>query len=708
MWSCVVRGTRRNLWPILLGLVVVCRVKEVSGTQVALEGNGYKFVLALSPDLGQGSCTSYTTNIELLLNATSLLLYSVTGRKLFFQQVTVVLPRGWECTGLDIGVQKEGETWENAALRMGPRHPIFGDTPWTQQTQGCGRQGDFVYLSEEFVQYLSDVLGSQEHVLLHEWAKYRWGVFEEYGHLYDPVYPPSIRSQFETLDEIPRLYPLSLLKETVTAWLPNYCTDRPLVAQPNQFGSPDECVQEENCVFLIDDKENEYINSSLMSVPFLTGVSTFCDDSTHVRDLPNKHNAFCNGKSVWSVINQHPDMSVEPQKNEAPDDLKVLYVQERESSRSLSDDDETDKTSTSAPSEAPEEDVPSVTRRPLETPKEGEPTVSTTLAPVTVDLQVWASHDLTSITYDLDHPVVLFATVSDPDSLIVLDASVSAEVQWGSAHKMVLQLKDDGLAADVTGNDGVYSAFVLGPVGATKITVSATNEQERAKVVVALNQRSVPITYDISPVCCGSRVVVTNTRALQASFSASVSLPKVVFENDLLAETLPGRVVDLVAKGEDLNVVLSFTMTGKHLDIGLAKTIKVMFWKYGYKGLPDEETFFNNEPSGSRKNISMTPRTCNDLYVFTVLGITDTGLEGPQSNRALASISCNWNPSPDEPTEQTPSEYLGAGAIVGIVFGVIFLILLIGLGNYLIIRFFFPHHLYIFRPLGCHRDVAYP
>ena len=26
-------------------------------------------------------------------------------------------------------------------------------------------------------------------VLVHEWAKFRWGVFEEYGHLHDAIFP---------------------------------------------------------------------------------------------------------------------------------------------------------------------------------------------------------------------------------------------------------------------------------------------------------------------------------------------------------------------------------------------------------------------------------------------------------------------------------------------------------------------------------------
>jgi len=31
-------------------------------------------------------------------------------------------------------------------------------------------------------------------VFVHEWAKYRWGVFEEYGHRADPIFPSATRS----------------------------------------------------------------------------------------------------------------------------------------------------------------------------------------------------------------------------------------------------------------------------------------------------------------------------------------------------------------------------------------------------------------------------------------------------------------------------------------------------------------------------------
>lgn len=36
-------------------------------------------------------------------------------------------------------------------------------------------------------------------------------------------------------------------------------------------------------------------------------VNEFCDEHTHVRTTPTKHNFLCDGKSVWEVMREHPD-----------------------------------------------------------------------------------------------------------------------------------------------------------------------------------------------------------------------------------------------------------------------------------------------------------------------------------------------------------------------------------------------------------------
>ncbi|MPD02053.1 hypothetical protein E2C01_097608 [Portunus trituberculatus] len=50
---------------------------------------------------------------------------------------------------------------------------------------------------------------SAGNVLVHEWAKFRWGVFEEYGHLHDAIFPQVYRDDNNTAT-------------------PTYCTDTQL------------------------------------------------------------------------------------------------------------------------------------------------------------------------------------------------------------------------------------------------------------------------------------------------------------------------------------------------------------------------------------------------------------------------------------------------------------------------------------------------
>ena len=40
---------------------------------------------------------------------------------------------------------------QDGDIFVSPDHPISGSAPWTQQSQGCGRPGDFVYLPRSFV-----------------------------------------------------------------------------------------------------------------------------------------------------------------------------------------------------------------------------------------------------------------------------------------------------------------------------------------------------------------------------------------------------------------------------------------------------------------------------------------------------------------------------------------------------------------------------
>lgn len=96
-----------------------------------------------------------------------------------------MLPHNWQehCVGHLRGiVSSQGETPD---MYVGLPHLVHGDAMWTQQSQGCGRPGDAIYASYRLFQEPRD-LGKE---LTKQWAKYRYGVFDEFGYAQDAVYP---------------------------------------------------------------------------------------------------------------------------------------------------------------------------------------------------------------------------------------------------------------------------------------------------------------------------------------------------------------------------------------------------------------------------------------------------------------------------------------------------------------------------------------
>ncbi|XP_071515614.1 calcium-activated chloride channel regulator 2-like isoform X1 [Panulirus ornatus] len=259
---------------------------------ITVDGNSYSgVVVAIREDLDMAQCAAYVNSIkDVMVNASSLL-FDATDNKLYFGEVFIVVPAAWkDCGEVHVNASDLGLNWDNAHIRLGPRHPVFGDNPWTQQPRGCGQPGDFIYMSDTFLNDSS--LGSQDKLLVHEWAKFRWGVFEEYGHLHDAVFPSAYRVNH-------------------MAFEPNYCSNGEISGDMG-----DDCKdisREENCSFTPDEMDsNSTVTSSLMSVPFLSTVVKFCNSSDHNKGAPTKHNLLCDKKSTLDVINQHPDMEQRP------------------------------------------------------------------------------------------------------------------------------------------------------------------------------------------------------------------------------------------------------------------------------------------------------------------------------------------------------------------------------------------------------------
>lgn len=279
-------GVRAAVVVVVLVLgVVVTRVVAAPQDDITLSTGGYTgVVVAMSDQLDPNKCTEYVDNTKAMFEAASQLMFTATGSKVFFGEVVIAVPETWMCTGSTFNSSSSRiYSWDSAHLRVGPAHPVFGDNPWTQQPGGCGDPGDWIYMPEKFL-LGNTSYGSQGSVLVHEWAKYRWGVFEEYGHISDPVYPPAYLNQSNEM-------------------VPTYCTDQPVEGALSCNGGT-----EAECQFIPELTGNSTATSSLLAAPFLDTVVNFCNNKSHNTAAPTKQNLLCDQSSAWDVINRHSDM----------------------------------------------------------------------------------------------------------------------------------------------------------------------------------------------------------------------------------------------------------------------------------------------------------------------------------------------------------------------------------------------------------------
>ena len=80
----------------------------------------------------------------------SLVLNTALDNQAYFKRVTIVVPSTWRdghCQET-IKVPKGDTPYWNPDIRVEPSHPVHEDSPFTQQSQGCGSQGDFIQFSD--------------------------------------------------------------------------------------------------------------------------------------------------------------------------------------------------------------------------------------------------------------------------------------------------------------------------------------------------------------------------------------------------------------------------------------------------------------------------------------------------------------------------------------------------------------------------------
>ncbi len=185
---------------------------------------------------------------------------------------------------------------------MTTEHAVHGPSPFTRQSRGCGQPGDFISVPWTFLDDWNLTwrrFGDPSRLFAREWAKYRYGVFDETGFPGDPAYPNYYVSAAASGDVV-------LPTGTVNAPVEGLWVDG--------RGRPDcDPLRPGAVCHFRPFVRNDAVNCSLGFMHFLPNVRSFCDRravaSAGVSLPPTKHNVLCGGRSADEVIRKHDDFA---------------------------------------------------------------------------------------------------------------------------------------------------------------------------------------------------------------------------------------------------------------------------------------------------------------------------------------------------------------------------------------------------------------
>merc|ERR1711892_205 len=266
-----------------------------------LRENGYTdLVVAISPDIPEN--IEVINQVKSLMTEASRELYIASRNRAYFKQVKILLPKTW--TGIPGNQTLEGEAFETSEIRIDRPSPCYGDSPYTEHGPGCGEPGDFMHITPGFLED-SSAYGNWGKVVAHEWAKLRWGVYEEHGYPGDDKFPMFFYKTTWSIEG---------QKNTLT---PNFCLNSGIFGYEQDLQTNGACTYDQetllpdhNCYYYVT--EETPATSSYMSLPYLSNNRQFCDSTEehiHDMDLPTKQNLYCEGQSTWDVIVKSPDFA---------------------------------------------------------------------------------------------------------------------------------------------------------------------------------------------------------------------------------------------------------------------------------------------------------------------------------------------------------------------------------------------------------------
>ncbi|XP_055526468.1 calcium-activated chloride channel regulator 1-like [Wyeomyia smithii] len=267
------------------GILLLSTLTTASySSSVYIDKSSYKnIVVEIKDSVPVENCQATLHNLEIMLTSASQYLFSAIDGRVYFGEISIVLPARWPNSCIPYNQTRTSASGERSDVTI--RSNTHAESLiWTDQFSGCGEPGDQIYIDSEILG--RETIGRE---FVREWAKYRYGVFDEIGYDKDPIYP--------------RCYINDDHEVKLTG-----CSDAP-VNDHGLCGSPTSPPVPYNISDILD----RNARTSIMFAAEAPSVTMFCDEGTHNRYAPSKHNQMCDRRSTLDVILKHPDFASDAQ-----------------------------------------------------------------------------------------------------------------------------------------------------------------------------------------------------------------------------------------------------------------------------------------------------------------------------------------------------------------------------------------------------------
>ncbi|XP_065581294.1 calcium-activated chloride channel regulator 2-like [Artemia franciscana] len=258
--------------------------------KISVVNGGYKdVIIGIADNIVVPDEENFIERLKGLFLTTSEKLNEATRNAVYFDEIIISVPSNWS-----LGTETtrfSATTFENAHIRIvNADDSPLGHAPWTSHSGLCGIQGDYISVTKEFIEgddQFVQQFGSKEKALIHEWAHFRWGVFDEYG------FPGDAR------------FPYFYFPPEKTEQVAVYSASADLAGVSQKIDGTT-CVANDSGIYADDCRFFPNIDNttsvSLMSFHYLPGALQFDDLAYHRKSVPSKQNQLCNYQSIWETM----------------------------------------------------------------------------------------------------------------------------------------------------------------------------------------------------------------------------------------------------------------------------------------------------------------------------------------------------------------------------------------------------------------------